>query len=277
MTTQIKRGLRRVVLGAVAMLGLSGIASAYNQTFDFTSTAWQSTNWILNGNASWAYDVALSPTNRLRVTYNGDWVDGTVWLQTQIMPTQSWTISCSGQFSFPKVTGADGMALILQTRGLDALPNTAWFDPNSGTGLGTDYLCFSLDSYQNALDPYTNSVGLFTRLGQQDTDLGDRLEGANFTFNLNASYVAETHVLEYTFQRSGYSDVTVTRTDFDMGLCFLSNQTVYVGFWAGTGTDGENHDALSVTITGSAIPEPGSAVAAAGLVALGVRRLRRRG
>ncbi|MCX7001751.1 MAG: hypothetical protein NTV22_00590 [bacterium] len=203
MTTQMKRGLRRAVFGAVAMLGLSGIASAYNQTCDFTSTAWQSTEWTLNGNASWAYDVALSPAKRLRVTYNGDWVDGTAWLQTQIMPTQSWTISCSGQFSFPKVTGADGMALILQTYGTNALPNTAWFDPNSGTGLGTDYLCFNLDSYKNVEDPYANSVGLFTRLGRQDTDLGDRLEGANFTFNLNASYVAETHVLEYTFQRSG--------------------------------------------------------------------------
>ncbi|MCX7001752.1 MAG: hypothetical protein NTV22_00595 [bacterium] len=69
----------------------------------------------------------------------------------------------------------------------------------------------------------------------------------------------------------------MTRTDFDMGLCFLSNQTAYVGFWAGTGTDGENHDALTVTITGTTIPEPGTAVAAAVLVALGVRRLRRRG
>jgi hypothetical protein len=102
---------------------------------------------------------------------------------------------------------------------------------------------------------------LHTTLGtayQTLSDGGDRLEGGEggtgFNFTWNASYDKDTTTLQYTFQRSGFTDVTVTYTDFDAAARFPTSESATVGFWAGSGAAGENHDIQSFSITGSTIP-----------------------
>ena len=268
----------------LAMFGLSGVAfgDPYVTNFNFTGAAFGSPAWTLNGNAFWANDGALSPSTRLRTTANNLGENGSAWLNTQIMPSANWAISVTGQFSMANGSGADGMALIFQTYGLNSDPLVGDFDPtNMPTAqLGADYLIINLDSYQNTGEP-ANGLEFFTKLGNTDQDLGTSLEGAEgqgFTFNLNASYDVGLQTLQYTYQRSGYSDVTVVRTNFDMALRFPSNNTAYVGFHGGTGASAENHDVLGMTINAAVIPEPGTItlLAGAGLLAMVARRLRRR-
>lgn len=264
--------------GVAALLGWAGAASAQTTwSFDFTGANWDSAAWHLNGNSRWANDNLQTPTHWLRLTDNGADQSGTAWFHTQIAVKESWSISATGRISDPVGDGAEGWALVLQTHGLNALANSGDLNPfqPGGHPFGTDFLCINLDTYPNDGETSVNSIELLTRMdvGVRDLD-GGELQGS-FSFGLNVSYDADAKQLVYTFQRDGFSAVTVTRTSWDIADRFPDNDYAYVGFWGGTGPEVmQNHDVHGITITGIPEPATGGILAVAGLMVLALRRRR---
>jgi len=272
---------------ALAFGTMAGAQIPVNLSYDFTGADWQNTNWTFQDQGGWVNDTGLTaPQKMLRLTSNNNNMQGTAWMETPIVPTEDWTISYVGRISAAAGGGADGIALIFQTYGLGASLGIGEFDnaKTDGTGLGANYLAVELDSYQNAGE-HVNGMERHSSLGtvyhQTLSDGGNRLEGGEgstgFNFTWNASYDKDTTTLQYTFQRSGFTDVTVTRTNYPMASIFPGGESATVGFWAGSGTSGENHDIQSFSITGSTIPEPTSGILIVGgsLLMLGLRRMRR--
>ena len=280
--------MRFFLAATFALLGLGWEARAGVFSFDFTDADWQNTDWALNGNGIWIDDAGMdAPTKRLRLTSNNTGQTGSAWFKTQIMPKEDWSITITGQFSHAVNGGADNLALVFQTYGTNALPaGNMDFSPTSGTGLGDEYWVINLDSWKNTADTFLDENGMerHSKLGNSFLELNNRLEGAEdqgFDFTLTASYTEATGGLTYTYQRSGFSDVTSTETGYDMALRFPTHDYAYVGFAAATGASAENHDVKTMTLDATAVPEPGSLGLAAlfGTASFGAglrRRFRRR-
>lgn len=278
---------RVIILAFLVVLGTQGWATASTWVFDFSGSDWNSPLWKLNGNAHWANDTSLTPNKRLRLTSNATIQSGTAWLLLPINPKQSWTIEVVGQFSHPNshsnpnLVGGEGLAVIFQTRGTNALPVVGDFQPNTGTTMGKEWLSLNLDSQftGTGIDLYTNQLE-FAHAAAYPLHDG-RLEG-NFIFELIWSYDADLDFMQYTFRRQGFSDVTIWH-GYNMDARFPTSSQAYLGFWGGTSAIGaEKHDVLSLKVTSPSlpvIPEPtsgllvGAALAALACMARPARRL----
>ena len=212
---------------------------------------WGDPSWTLNGNAGWANDDALAPPKRLRLNWAVGGQLGHAWLNTyRLVPTQYMEIISRMQFSYPSGSGGDGLCLILQTAGTNV---TDAFNKDS-TAYGK-FLTVKLDSYQNAGDPYVNTMYVFTNGVQlAAVDLPGAPLETNWWNNLKLRYYPATGAtprnLIVEFWTDGQSATVWQSADVDLGAHF-GTETVTVGYEGLTGSAWENHDLMSTYVGGT--------------------------
>ena len=251
-----------LILGAGAFIGSavgSRAASVVNNTWTFEGADWGSSDWSLVGNASWANEAHPVP-HRMRMTDNGSGEVGSSWLNTATVDaTASWSFSMRGQFMSPIGGGADAMSVGFQSSGLT----------QNGFWGATHSLQITLDSYQNAGDPYASTLKVSTSGGGVigTLDLVGALE-STYYFNMWASYDANTHKIDVTF-KNDLADAVNGSWTVDLSNEFSTD--AYYGFSGWTGAASEKHDVLSTTL--NAVPEPSTfALLVAGVGGVLLRR-----
>ena len=155
--------------------------------------------------------------------------------------------------------GADAMSVGFQSSGLT----------QNGFWGATDSLQITLDSYQNAGDPYASTLRVTTSGGGVigTLDLAGALE-STYYFNMSASYNANTHLLDVTFKNDLADAVNGSWT---VNLSNEFSTDAYYGFSGWTGAASEKHDVLSTTL--NAVPEPSTfALLVAGVGGVLLRR-----
>ena len=222
--------------------------SAYN------SPDWGDASWSFNGSAGWTNDSTVSPTKRLRLTSAGGGQLGHAWLNSyRLVPTQYMEVYSRMQFTSPSGSGADGVSLILQTAGTNV---TASFNKNT-TAYG-QFLAVWLDRYQNAEDPYLNTMYIFTNGVQLaavslQNAAGWPLENTWWN-NLRLRYYPATRTtprnLVVEFWTDGQTATVWQSGAIDLGAHF-GQQSVTVGYESWTGASWETHDLMSTYIAGA--------------------------
>jgi len=278
------------VLGAIALHGLAATsAQGTVLSYSFEGADSGTPDFTTVGDASFASDGALTPTDRLRLTSSGPSQTGSAWLNTMLLdPTANWSATYRSQITFRSGIvdeagriGGDEFGLFLQTEG------TA----NEGSTTGP-FLSINFDTFQNSGEGSENSVEVFTSAGQAPgvvdvppMFLLDPIGERDAFFNINVSY--DSTLTQLTVEIVGDPaglftsvDLTYSNTfNIDLGAEFGSS-LAFVGFTGRTGASFQNQDVLSFGLDGTitVVPEPstlalaGFGIAGAGLVALRRRR-----
>jgi len=272
------RTCTRISAAALA-LAWAGAAQGITIDHDLSAGDWQSAEWSLTGDAFWADDGALTPSQRLRLQDNGNGLNGTAhWNVTTIDPSQDWTVTFTGENSFPQDEGADGMGFHLHHEGIgaDLLFDAASSAPDNTDGSGTQAssaLSIVLDTHQNSGETLAQALEVFVNGVQLDNF---DIAGVDAElFDVEVSYDAATTTLGYSIDNTGFGGSLDASGSSVVDLGSEVGTDAWVALSGTTGGDAENHDVTAFSMT--AVPESGTgALLAAGLAVLAVARRRAR-
>ncbi len=218
--------MRKFILTIFVVLASNLI---YSQSWDFTSTNYQSSDFTSVGNSYWIDDGGLNPSKRMRLVALYTGLQGSFWLNSKtINPSLKWTASFTADINYGSTPDADGLAFTIQPTGT-AENGNIYYGAYNANALSVSIITYTT----NLINVYANNST--TPKGSVSANL------AGFTpFNVTVSYAPTTTTLSVALSQAGGPNVSYD-VDIDLANELGTTADFTIGFSAQTGGSANNH------------------------------------